>query len=67
MSVRRFFAWIRSKRHSSTQPQLNEGVIISTRLKELRDAPKCNPTEIGTAQTQNDGDQGRKNPDKFGT
>jgi len=67
MSVHRFFAWIRSKCHSSTQPQLNEGVIISTRLRELRDAPKCNPTDIGTAQTHNNDAQSRKNPDKFGT
>jgi hypothetical protein len=75
MSVHRFLAWISAKLRSSAHPDLSEGVMISTRLRELRDVPKSNPTEMGPTQTQNivpkqtqnEDDQGRKNRDKFGT
>jgi hypothetical protein len=68
MSVHRFLAWIRAKRRSVTQPQLSEGVIITTRLRELRDVTKCNSSETGPTQAQNnEGDQDKKKSEKFGT
>jgi hypothetical protein len=75
MSVHRFIAWIRARLRSSAHPDLSEGMIISTRLRELRDVPKSTPTEMGPTQTQNtvptqmqnEDHQGRRNRDKFGT
>lgn len=67
MSVYRFLAWIRAKRAGSTQPELEEGVIISTRLRELRDVTKCNPSETGSTQIESEDDRDKRNHDKFGT
>ena len=67
MLVHRFLAWLRAKRRSSSEPQLSEGVIISTRLKELRDVTKFNPSETGQTQIEGEDDQDKKNHDKFGT
>jgi len=66
MSLHQFLAWIRAKRRSSTLIQ-EEGVIISTRLKELGNLAKCDPNEKGSTQTQSEDDQDKKNRDKFGT
>ena len=67
MPVHWFRAWIRAMCRSSVQPQLNEGVIITTRLRELRDVKKRNPNETGPTQAQNEDDQNKKNRDKCGT
>ena len=67
MLVHRFLAWLRAKRRSSSEPQLMEGVIISTRLRELRDVPKCNPSETGSTQIESEDNQDKRNHDKFGT
>jgi len=67
MSVHRFLEWIRAKRPSSSEPQSKEGVMITTRLRELRDVTKCNPSEKDPTQAQNEDDQDKKNRDKFGT
>jgi hypothetical protein len=67
MLVHRFLAWLRAKRRSSSEPQLTEGVIITARLRELRDVTKCNPSETDPTQAQNEDDQDKKNRDKFGT
>jgi len=67
MSLHQFLAWIRAKRRSSTPIQLEEGVIISTRLKELGNLANCDPNEKGSTPTQSEDDQDKKNRDKFGT
>lgn len=67
MSLHQFLAWIRAKRHNLTPIQLEEGIIISTRLKELGNLTNCNPNEKGSTRTQREDDQDKKNRDKFGT
>jgi hypothetical protein len=67
MSLHRFLAWIRAKHLSSIEPQLTEGFIISTRLKELRDVTKFNPSETVPTQIEREDDQDKRNHDKFGT
>jgi hypothetical protein len=67
MLVHRFLAWLRAKRRGSSEPQLTEGVIISTRLRELRDVTQCNPSETGSTQSESENDQDKRNHDKFGT
>jgi len=67
MSVHRFLAWIRAKLRSSTESQLTEGVIISARLKELRDVTKFNPSETSQTQIESEDDQDKRSHDKFGT
>jgi hypothetical protein len=65
MSLHQFLAW--AKRRSSTPIQLEDGVIISTRLKELGNLAKCDPNGKGSTQTQSENDPDKKNRDKFGT
>jgi hypothetical protein len=67
MLLQRFLAWIRAKHRSSTEPQLTEGIIISTRLRELRDVTKSNPSETGSTQIERDDDHDTRSHDKFGT
>jgi hypothetical protein len=67
MSFHSFLAWIRATRRSSTPLLVEEGVVISTRLRELGSVTKCNPNEKGPIQTQDEDDQDKKNSHKFGT
>ena len=67
MSFHSFFAWIRATCRSSTPLEVEEGVVISTRLRELRSVTKSNPSEKGPTQTQDEDDEDKKNRDKFGT
>jgi hypothetical protein len=67
MSFHSFFAWIRATCRGSTPLEVEEGVVISTRLRELRSVTKCNPSEKSPTQAQDEDDEDKKNRDKFGT
>jgi len=67
MSLRRLLAWIGTKRHGSTQPQDEPGVVISTRLKELLQVESPKPVETATLEPHSEDDENQMNRDKFGT
>jgi hypothetical protein len=67
MSLHRLLAWIRTKRRGSTQPQDEPGVVISTRLKELRQVKSPKPVESASTEPHREDDQNQMNRDKFGT
>jgi hypothetical protein len=67
MFLHRLLAWIRTKRRGSSSPQDEQGVMISTRLRELLQFKKFKPVETASTQPDSDGDQNQVNRDKFGT
>ena len=67
MSLRRLFAWIRTKRRGSTPPQDELGVMISTRLKELLQFESPVPAETATLEPHSEDDENQTNRDRFGT
>jgi hypothetical protein len=65
MSLYSFVVWIRMKCSQSNQPSLEEGIVISTRLRELLDF-KNSQFETLTTEPQTKADD-RPDRDELGT